>query len=579
MQSTKISTRLYTGFGLVLLLLIIVTALGINRVQKIDAILTGISDVNNVKQRHAINFRGSVHDRAIALRDVVLAADAAAAKPEIARIETLAANYAQAAAPLDQIIGGKDVTEAERTALATIKASEAKAQPIIAKVIQLRLADDVAGATALLQQQGAAAFTGWLASVNQLIDLEEKMSREQADSASHVARSFFFFMVLLCLGAIAIGTAAAWRISHSLLRQLGGEPGYAAAIAGEIAAGNLAVNIATGPNDRASLLYAMRGMRDSLVTIVSQVRAGTQTIATNSREIAAGNLDLSNRTEQQAGSIEETATSMEQLTGTVKQNAEHAIEANQLAVSASGVAVKGGAVVAQVVQTMAAINESSKKIVDIIGVIDGIAFQTNILALNAAVEAARAGEQGRGFAVVATEVRSLAQRSSQAAKEIKSLIDDSVERVGTGARLVDEAGATMQDIVDSVKRVTDIMGEISVATREQSSGIEQVNQAIGLMDQVVQQNAALVEESASAAASLEEQAGSLSQVVSIFKLDHAQVQVQVQAPAPAPVRKAAMAVSKPAVKAPIKAQPKRAAQPAPKKLAPKAPANDEWEEF
>nr|WP_065307540.1 methyl-accepting chemotaxis protein [Janthinobacterium psychrotolerans] len=572
MQSTKISTRLYTGFGLVLLLLIIVTALGINRVQKIDAILTSISDVNNVKQRHAINFRGSVHDRAIALRDVVLAADAASAKPEIARIETLAANYAQAATPLDQIIGsGKGVTEAERTALAAIKASEAKAQPIIAKVIQLRLADDVAGATALLQQQGAAAFTGWLASVNQLIDLEEKMSREQADSASTVARSFFFFMVLLCLGAIAIGTAAAWRISHGLLRQLGGEPDYAAAIAGEIAAGNLAVTITTQPNDRNSLLYAMRGMRDSLVNIVSQVRAGTQTIATNSREIAAGNLDLSNRTEQQAGSIEETATSMEQLTGTVKQNAEHAIEANQLAVSASGVAVKGGAVVAQVVQTMAAINESSKKIVDIIGVIDGIAFQTNILALNAAVEAARAGEQGRGFAVVATEVRSLAQRSSQAAKEIKSLIDDSVERVDTGARLVDEAGTTMQDIVDSVKRVTDIMGEISVATREQSSGIEQVNQAIGLMDQVVQQNAALVEQSASAASSLEEQAGSLSQVVSIFKLDNTQMPVQARAQAHAPVRKAAVAASKPALKP--------ASKPAPKKLAAKAPADDAWEEF
>ncbi|WP_338679561.1 methyl-accepting chemotaxis protein [Janthinobacterium sp. TB1-E2] len=570
MQSTKISTRLYTGFGLVLLLLIIVTALGINRVQKIDAILTSISDVNNVKQRHAINFRGSVHDRAIALRDVVLAADAASAKPEIARIETLAANYAQAAAPLDQIIGsGKGVTEAERTALAAIKASEAKAQPIIAKVIQLRLADDVAGATALLQQQGAAAFTGWLASVNQLIDLEEKMSREQADSASTVARSFFFFMVLLCLGAIAIGTIAAWRISHGLLRQLGGEPDYAAAIAGEIAAGNLAVTITTGPNDRNSLLYAMRGMRDSLVAIVSQVRAGTQTIATNSREIAAGNLDLSNRTEQQAGSIEETATSMEQLTGTVKQNAEHAIEANQLAVSASGVAVKGGAVVAQVVQTMAAINESSKKIVDIIGVIDGIAFQTNILALNAAVEAARAGEQGRGFAVVATEVRSLAQRSSQAAKEIKSLIDDSVERVGTGARLVDEAGTTMQDIVDSVKRVTDIMGEISVATREQSSGIEQVNQAVGLMDQVVQQNAALVEQSASAAASLEAQAGSLSQVVSIFKLDNSQV--PLQAPRPARARPAAVTAARPVLKA--------AAKPAPKKLASKVPADDAWEEF
>jgi len=572
MQSTSISTRLYTGFGLVLLLLIIVTALGINRVQKIDTILTNISEVNNVKQRHAINFRGSVHDRAIALRDVVLAGDQPAVSQHVAQIGKLADNYAQAATPLEQIIGsGKGVTQDERDALAGIKAAEAKAQPVIAKVISLRQADNAAEASTLLQQQGAVAFVDWLAAVNKLIDLEEKMSREQAASATSVARSFFFFMVVLCLGAIAIGMTAAWRISHGLLRQLGGEPDYAAGIVGDIAAGNLAVAIDTRPGDNSSLLFAMRGMRDSLVGIVGQVRAGTQTIATNAREISAGNQDLSNRTEQQAGSIEETASSMEQLTGTVKQNAEHAIQANELAQSASSVAVKGGAVVAQVVDTMASINDSSRKIVDIIGVIDSIAFQTNILALNAAVEAARAGEQGRGFAVVATEVRNLAQRSSQAAKEIKGLIDDSVERVDAGARLVDEAGATMQDIVASVKRVTDIMGEISVATREQTSGIEQVNQAIGMMDQVVQQNAALVEQSASAAASLDEQAGNLAQLVSIFKLGAAEAAYTAAAPVRAPAR----AVAAPAVQR----------QPAARKLAPAkaskvAKAEDEaWEEF
>jgi methyl-accepting chemotaxis protein len=257
---------------------------------------------------------------------------------------------------------------------------------------------------------------------------------------------------------------------------------------------------------------------DKLTAIVGQIKESTESINTASREIASGNTDLSSRTEEQAASLEETASSMEELTSTVKQNAENAKQANQLAAGASDVAVKGGEVVGQVVTTMSSINESSKKIVDIIAVIDGIAFQTNILALNAAVEAARAGEQGRGFAVVATEVRNLAQRSAAAAKEIKELISDSVEKVGAGTNLVDEAGRTMDEIVSSVKRVTDIMGEITAASQEQSAGIEQVNQAITQMDEVTQQNAALVEQAAAAAESMEEQAGHLANAVAIFKL-------------------------------------------------------------
>ncbi|HTN65021.1 MAG TPA: methyl-accepting chemotaxis protein [Burkholderiaceae bacterium] len=307
-------------------------------------------------------------------------------------------------------------------------------------------------------------------------------------------------------------------ITSGLLRQLGGEPGYAASIVEKISAGDLAVPIQLRPRDRSSLLFAMRGMRDHLAAIVGNVRTGTDSIATAASQIATGNLDLSARTEQQASTLEQTAASMEELTGTVKQNAEHARQANQLAASASEIAVKGGAVVAQVVDTMDEINASSKKIVDIIGVIDGIAFQTNILALNAAVEAARAGEQGRGFAVVATEVRNLAQRSAAAAKEIKTLIGDSVDKVDSGAKLVDEAGATMQEIVASVKKVTDIMSEITTASQEQSTGIEQVNQAVTQMDEVTQQNAALVEEAASASAALQEQAVSLAQAVSVFIL-------------------------------------------------------------
>jgi len=313
--------------------------------------------------------------------------------------------------------------------------------------------------------------------------------------------------------------ALGWAISRGLLKQLGGEPMVTAGIAHRIAEGDLAVRIDLKRGDQASLLHAVQAMRDSLAKVVGEVRHGTDAIATASGQIAAGNQDLSSRTEEQASSLEQTAASMEELTSTVKQNADNARQANQLAVSASEVAVRGGGVVSQVVDTMGSINSSSKKIVDIIGVIDGIAFQTNILALNAAVEAARAGEQGRGFAVVASEVRSLAQRSGAAAKEIKGLIDDSVDKVEAGSRQVAEAGRTMDEIVDSVKRVTDIMGEITAASQEQSTGIEQVNQAIAQMDQVTQQNAALVEEAAAAAQSMQEQAASLVASVSVFRLE------------------------------------------------------------
>ncbi|SFI42553.1 Methyl-accepting chemotaxis protein [Collimonas sp. OK307] len=305
----------------------------------------------------------------------------------------------------------------------------------------------------------------------------------------------------------------AFLISRSITRPLG----EAIKVAQTVASGNLSSRIEVKTADETGqLMQALKDMNDSLLTVVGDVRTGTDTIATASSQIASGNQDLSARTEQQASSLEETAASMEQLTSTVKQNADNARQTNQLAVSASGVAIKGGGVVSQVVETMGSINTSAKMIVDIIGVIDSIAFQTNILALNAAVEAARAGEQGRGFAVVASEVRSLAQRSAAAAKEIKTLIGDSVEKVDIGVKLVDQAGITMDEIVDSVKRVTDIMSEIAAASEEQTAGIEQVNQAIMQMDQVTQQNAALVEEAAAAAESLQDQAANLVNVVSVF---------------------------------------------------------------
>ena len=320
--------------------------------------------------------------------------------------------------------------------------------------------------------------------------------------------------------AVLLAAASGVWVTRSITRQLGGEPLYATEIARQIAAGNLAVAIDVRAGEKDSLLGTMRDMRDSLARIVVQVRGGSESIATASSQIAQGNQDLSSRTEQQASSLQQTAASMEELGSTVKQNADNARQANQLAQGASEVATRGGRVVAQVVDTMRGIQTSSQKIADIIGTIDGIAFQTNILALNAAVEAARAGEQGRGFAVVASEVRSLAQRSAEAAKEIKSLITDSVERVAAGSSLVDQAGSTMDEVVGAIRRVTDIMSEISAASTEQSQGVSQVGDSVSQMDKVTQQNAALVEESAAAADSLRQQAEALVQSVAVFRLAH-----------------------------------------------------------
>ncbi|MBB3211607.1 methyl-accepting chemotaxis protein [Herbaspirillum sp. Sphag1AN] len=332
---------------------------------------------------------------------------------------------------------------------------------------------------------------------------------------------------VVLLVVIIILSLFAVYINRSILRSIGGDPGVAAEVANRISDGDLTLHIDVRADDSASLLYAFKRMRDSLTDTIGNIKTAAETIATASSEIASGNLDLSSRTEQQAGSIEETASAMEELTSTVKQNADNARQANQLAVSASEVAVAGGNVVSEVVTTMGSINDSSRKIVDIISVIDGIAFQTNILALNAAVEAARAGEQGRGFAVVASEVRSLAQRSSAAAKEIKLLIDDSVSKVDAGSTLVKQAGDTMNEVVSSVKRVTDIVGEISSASQEQSAGINEVGQAIGLMDQSTQQNAALVEQAAAAAKSLQDQAATLATLVGRFTLEAHAVQHKV----------------------------------------------------
>ncbi|WP_199538609.1 MULTISPECIES: methyl-accepting chemotaxis protein [unclassified Duganella] len=576
----KVGTRLGLGFALVLLFLVAVTTVGIFRMAQIQDRLDHVITVNNVVSRLVVDMRSNVGDRVTSLRILTLMTDAGDMEPEMNRIKELAGKYADAQNKLSSQFATEASAE-EKALLATVKEQEAIAMPAIAKASELWLANKAEEATKVLIKEIRPAQKKWMAALDQLGALEDKLNAQvQTDAAAgfSAARSF---MIILGVLAVAISVAAAYIITRGLLKQLGGEPDYTASIAGSIANGDLSIAIDTNGNDKDSLLSEMKEMRNSLVDIVGQVRSGTETIGTASREIAAGNIDLSSRTEMQASSLEKTASAMEELTSTVKQNADNAREANQLASAASDVAIKGGKVVSEVVNTMSSIDASAKKIVDIIGVIDGIAFQTNILALNAAVEAARAGEQGRGFAVVASEVRNLAQRSAGAAKEIKMLIDDSVEKVGAGTKLVGQAGVTMDEVVASVRRVTDIMSEIANASQEQSAGIEQVNHSIIEMDSMTQQNAALVEEAAAAAQSLQDQAAELSRVVSIFKLVEGEERVSAPVYQPA----AAKAVIKPIVaRAPVKklaSAPAPAAAAKPKKVASAASAagSDEWEEF
>ena len=438
------------------------------------------------------------------------------------------------------------------------------------KIMDLSRGGQKAEARALLTGASAKAMTDMNELINKLVKLNIDGGVQASDAATATYVSARGWQVLLLALNIVIGFALALWIARLVSQPLQ----QALALARQVADGDLTQDIESRSNcETGQLMQALSDMNKSLQSLVGQVRSGTDLITTASTEIAAGNQDLSSRTEQQASSLEETASSMEQLTSTVRQNADNARQANQLARSASGIAVKGGDVVGQVVGTMASINASSRQIVDIISVIDGIAFQTNILALNAAVEAARAGEQGRGFAVVAGEVRNLAQRSAAAAKDIKTLISNSVEQVEAGSELVNQAGATMEEIVASITRVTDIMGEITAASQEQSTGIEQVNQAIVQMDQVTQQNAALVEQAAAAAESMQEQAAQLSQVVCRFKLSAAAMAAQT--PPSAPRRKPAPLARAGTRTAARPAVAKAAARPALKQAA----GADEWEAF
>jgi methyl-accepting chemotaxis protein len=512
MNNLKIGMRLNLAFGAVLVLLILVAYIGWSSLASTKARMDIVVDENNAKIALSNSMLMELNLIARSARNYILYPDKAVQARMQGRIEGAQKNFLASSERLGTLVR----SEKGKQLYADIKAQSPDTLRLLSQVMQIVDAGKADEAPAFLLNSVQKQQDGTFALLNAMVELQEKQNHDAVEEI----HNDYAFAVRFLLGTALLACVAATALAVTITRSITQPINQAVLIAQTVAAGDLTRDIAvTGRDEVSQLLTALKAMTGSLAQIVSQVRAGTETISTASRQIATGNQDLSSRTEEQASSLEETASSMEELTSTVKQSADNARQANVLANSASEVAVRGGAVVAQVVDTMGSINESSKKIVDIIGVIDGIAFQTNILALNAAVEAARAGEQGRGFAVVASEVRTLAHRSASAAKEIKELIGDSVTKVDAGARLVDQAGATMVEIVDSVKRVTDIMAEIALASQEQNAGIEQINQAITQMDQVTQQNAALVEEAAAAAESMQEQAVSLAQVVDAFTLN------------------------------------------------------------
>ncbi|HDR8961130.1 methyl-accepting chemotaxis protein [Burkholderia vietnamiensis] len=520
MREMKVSSRLMLGFGLLTILLVTVAATAFYGMWQLHGQLDTIARVNNTEAKLANRLRATIQDRAIAVRNLALLTDQQEMAQEAERIKKQDDIYADAYQKLARMFADEPATtERERTLVAALKQDEAAAQPALRKAAQLGLSNDPAAATKELMENARPPQRVWLARATELANFEDEMNEQAKQDAAATYASVRALVAAIVGGSLLVAVATTIVIARSILRQLGGEPSVAQHAAAQIADGNLMIDLPVAHGDSSSLMSSLDAMRARLTTIVQGIKVSAESISLAAAEVAQGNVDLSQRTEEQAASLEETAASMEQLTSTVRQNTENARQGSTLAAAASQTAASGGTVVKQVVGTMEDIASSSQKVAEIISVIEGIAFQTNILALNAAVEAARAGEQGRGFAVVAGEVRTLAQRSAVAAKEIKELIETSVTHVAAGSALVSNAGTTMDEIVRSVRRVTDIMGEIASASSEQSTGIEQVNVAVTQMDEVTQQNAALVEQATAAAQSMADQADSLKAAVSIFKVE------------------------------------------------------------
>jgi methyl-accepting chemotaxis protein len=519
----KIGVRLGLGFGLILLMIAIMASISIFSMAKIQKNFDFNVKVTDVKVEALHDLRQVIMESIVIGRNIALLTEPAAIELENKKLAAARKEYARLFDKLNLMVTPEEKLLLDKVAVASQVAVEAQK-----KVAALAQAFETDAAMKMTIVEVQPLQLKMVDAIGDLITFIGKNADAANDDAGQTLATARLVTLLMAGMAGVFGCLIAWWVTRSIAAPLAA----AVTVARRVAGGDLGAHITVKSSDETGkLMQAMKEMTEHLASTISQVRNVTDTIVIASGQIASGNLDLSGRTEQQASALEETASTMEQLTSTVKQNANHARQATQKAVLASEVAVRGGAEVAQVVETMGSIHESSRKIVDIIGVIDGIAFQTNILALNAAVEAARAGEQGRGFAVVATEVRSLAQRSAAAAKEIKLLIANSVEKVDAGSKLVEQAGKTMDEVVVSIRNVTDIMGDITAASNEQSDGIEMVNQAIAQMDQMTQQNAALVEEEAAATASLKELADKLASVVSEFRLGEAQDNYDSSVPA------------------------------------------------